>query len=77
MTGIIDSGWRCYAEQCVPLDTSSTERLAKRRAYYAGAQQMFVTIVNNAGGTDAEFADLTPLFVELTSFLEAVRRGSA
>ena len=77
MAGSIDSGWRCYAEQCIPLDTPDAERLAKRRAYYAGAQQMFATIVNIVGQTDTEFADLTALFAELTTFLEAVREGSA
>lgn len=36
----IETEWRAYAEQVIPLDASDAQRVACRRAFYAGATSL-------------------------------------
>jgi hypothetical protein len=72
---VLDHAWRCYAERCVPLNASDSERLQMRRAYYCGAQVLFTAMLKIVDEADEEFVSMDAIAAELAGFLTEVKAG--
>lgn len=81
MTTTIRELWDSYARDVVPKDAPIVQRWETRRAFYAGAQALFTSILTmldpGEEPTEADLSKMDHLEEELTSFKEDVRAGRA
>lgn len=77
----IGAAWDSYQREVVPKNASTTQRWETRRAFYAGAQALFQTIINllepGSDATDADLRMMDEIDAELKEFANAVERGRA
>lgn len=70
--------WQSYADDVLPKDAPTVQRIETRRAFYAGAQAFFGVMTNMADASDdAGVAVLEGLRQELRSFVADVESGAA
>ncbi len=78
---ILDTAWRSYAEQVIPIDAPDFQRRECRRAFYAGAQSLFNGILNMLGpeeeATEAECGKMAMVEAELEQFCNDLKSGDA
>jgi hypothetical protein len=76
----IETEWRAYAEQAVPLDASDQQRIECRRAFYAGATAL-VRALGKQGPGDDPIKTYLAVFKgaadELKRFIEDGKAGRA
>jgi hypothetical protein len=73
--------WDSYAKDVVPKDAPTVQRWETRRAFYAGAQAVFMSILTmldpGTEPTEADLRKMDALDQELRIFKEEVRAGRA
>jgi hypothetical protein len=73
--------WDSYARDVVPKDAPTVQRWETRRAFYAGAQATFMSIISmldpGTEPTEADLRKMDALDQELRTFKEEVRAGRA
>lgn len=78
---IMDSAWRSYSEQVIPLDAPDIQRQECRRSFYAGAGALFGGVMKMLDpGEDPTLDDLAKmdaLQTELDQFNADVMAGKA
>lgn len=69
---VMDTAWRSYAEQVLPIDAPDVQRQECRRAFYAGGQACLGGIMNmldpGVDPTEADLDKMTALQGELEQF---------
>ena len=76
----IEAEWRVYAEQGIPIDASDEQRVACRRAFYAGATALVRALGKLGPGVDPVEACLAVFkgaADELKRFIEESKAGRA
>lgn len=77
---IIDTAWRSYAEQVIPMNAPDIQRQECRRAFYAGAASVFSGIMTmldpGAEPTDADLEKMSALEDELNQYAKSLAAGS-
>lgn len=75
---LIEAGWRSYQLLVVPADASETQLVECRRAFFAGAQHLFGTMMNmmDPGGepTTADISKIDAIDRELRRFITDMNR---
>ena len=78
---IIDTAWRSYAEQIIPVNAPDVQRQELRRAFYAGAASMFGGIMAmlepGTEPTDADLENMNALQGELDQYVRDLKAGRA
>lgn len=73
--------WADFAAKIIPANASDVQRVECRRAFYAGAQSMFVCVTGqlDAGTepTDADMIYMDSLQAELKDFCDDIVAGRA
>lgn len=76
----IQEQWDLF-RKLIPPDAPTTQKIEMRRAFYAGANGLFATILNllepGAEATDADLAMLDDIQNEFIEFAELLRNGVA
>ena len=79
--GLIERGWRSYAEHVLPAGASRVQTQETKRAFYAGAGLLFKALTNAVGPDEVSEAEGVEIMgsvdLEIRSFFEDVQRGRA
>lgn len=77
----IAAGWAQYVERVLPANASSVQRSETRRAFYAGADVLFMSIMAGLDPekepTDADMARMAAIEAGLMEFAADVAAGRA
>lgn len=70
--------WAEFSGRCLPLNASAVQRQEMRRAFYAGCQSMFSTVVSASDlPEETAIAVMTKLQRELDQFFFDISQGRA
>lgn len=76
---LIEKSWQSYRNEVIPEATSATQVIECRRAFYAGAQGLFTTILTilepGAEPTDGDLETMNSIAAELKRFVDQVKVG--
>lgn len=79
--GLVEKGWRLYAEHALPANAPAIQKRETKRAFYAGAGLIFENLTNAVGpedvSEDAGVEIMVAVDAEVRAFLEDVKRGRA
>ena len=77
----IDAAWRSLAERAIPPAAPDRQRIEMRRAFYAGAQSLFLALMCDldpgAEPTEADEARVKAIDAELKAFAADLLAGRA
>lgn len=78
---LIESAWRDYAANVIPLEAPRIQVTESRRAFYAGARSLLGSMVKVLGPgqepTPSDVAIMDSIQKELDQFLEDIQSGKA
>jgi hypothetical protein len=74
----VRAGFEAYRRFIMPPDAGDVQIIECRRAFYAGAVQVFFAVIDNANLPEAEAMQrLSDYQAELAAFAESIKNGEA
>lgn len=78
---LIEAGWMALRYTMIPENASTLQLSEMRKAYFAGAQHLFASILSilepGAEATDKDLMRMTQIHEELDQFVAQMKRGEA